>query len=67
MKYISIILLFILFSCNVEQRITENSYTEYWHYENNVKYQVYKTNNDRYYIIILKENQNNLKKKYIKL
>lgn len=67
MKYISIILLFILFSCNVEQRITENSYTEYWYYENNVKYQVYKTNNDRYYIIILNKNQNNLKRKYIKL
>jgi len=67
MKYISIILLFIFFSCNVEQRITENSYTEYWYYENNIKYQVYKTNNDKYYIIILNKNQNKLKRKYIKL
>jgi hypothetical protein len=65
-KIMTIILLLVSLSCNVEKRIKEYSYTNYWYYENNQRYQVYKTKYGKYYIIIVNKKQNKLIRKYIK-
>jgi len=64
---ILILIVFILTSCSVEQRIKDHSYTDKWYYEKNVRYQVYKTKLGNYYIIVLNEKQTNFKRKYIKI
>lgn len=68
MKHLILILImFILTSCSVEQRIYKHSYTNEWYYEKNVRYQVYKTKLGNYYIIVLNEKQTKFKRKYIKI
>lgn len=68
MKRFWIVILFsILISCSVEQRIKDYSYTNKWYYENNVRYQVYKTKRGTPYIIVLNKNETNFKRKYIKI
>jgi hypothetical protein len=54
-------------SCSsVEQRIKEYSYTNEWYYMGTERYQVYKTENGRRYIVVLNNKQTNFKRKYIK-
>lgn len=66
-KLIFLVSFFVLFSCGVEQRIKDHSYTDKWYYEKNVRYQVYKTKRGNYYIIVLNKKETNFKRKYIKL
>jgi hypothetical protein len=67
MKKLILILAFISISCkSVEQRITEKSYTNEWHYEGTERYQVYQTNNHRKYIIVLNRSETKFIRKYIK-
>jgi len=67
MKHLILILIvFILTSCSVEQRIKGHSYTDKWYYEKNVRYQVYKTKLGNYYIIVLNEKQTKYKRQYVK-
>jgi hypothetical protein len=47
-------------------RLYEHSYTEFWHYENGIRYQVYKTITGKYYILVLR-NEEKLVRKYIKV
>lgn len=66
MKYLIILASILLFSCKtVEERIKDYSYTDYWHYENGYRYQVYQTKNGKQYIIVFNKNHTNLKRKYI--
>jgi hypothetical protein len=64
-KIITIILLLVSLSCDVERRIKKHSYTNYWYYENNQRYQVYKTKYGNYYIIVLNKKETKFKRKYI--
>jgi ssDNA-binding replication factor A large subunit len=67
MKKLLFIIPLILISCgSVEQRITENSYTEEWHFENGKRYQVYQTNSHKKYIIVLNRAETKFKRKYLK-
>ena len=59
-------MILIISSCSVEQRIHRWSYTNEWHYENNFRYQVYKTINGRRYIFIINEEKLNLERKYLR-
>jgi hypothetical protein len=54
-------------SCNVEKRINDGSYTDYWHYENGIRYQVYKTGSGKKYIIIVNKRETKMIRKYINL
>lgn len=53
-------------SCAVEQRIYRWSYTNEWHYENNFRYQVYKTVHGKKYIFVINEEKPILERKYLK-
>ena len=64
--FLLICLMCVLLSCDVERRIHEHSYTNEWYYEDNIRYQVYKTYRDKRYIIVLNKKQSRLKRKYIK-
>lgn len=64
--FLFLCLFFLSLSCDVERRIHEHSYTNEWYYENNERYQVYKTYKDKRYIIVLNKQQTKLKRKYIK-
>jgi hypothetical protein len=67
MKHLILILIvFILSSCSVEQRIYNHSYTEEWHYIDTIRFQVYKTKSEKKYIIVLNEKQTRFKRQYIK-
>jgi hypothetical protein len=63
---ILILIMFILTSCSVEQRIYKHSYTNEWYYTYTMRYQVYKTKFGKRYIIILNEQQTKFKRQYIK-
>jgi hypothetical protein len=66
---IVIILFFSVFviSCAVvDERIKEYSYTEQWHYDNNQRYQVYRTKKGSLYIIKLNKRETKFIRKYIK-
>ncbi len=69
MKKIIITLLLIaamVVSCKpAELRINECSYTEYWYYENDIKYQVYKTRNCNMYILVLNKKQTKYIRKFV--
>jgi hypothetical protein len=66
MRYISLFLICLfLYSCSVEQRIKEHSYTNEWYYMNSTRYQVYKTRSNKRYIIVLNEKETRLKRFYI--
>lgn len=68
MKYLILILIvFILSSCSVEQRIKDHSYTNEWYYIDTMRFQVYKTKFGKRYIIVLNEKQTKFKRKYIKI
>jgi hypothetical protein len=68
MKHLILILIvFILTSCNVEQRIYKHSYTNESYYTDKMRYQVYKTIFGKRYIIVLNEKQTKFKRQYIKL
>ena len=64
--FLLVCLLCVLLSCDVEKRIHEHSYTNEWYYENNTRYQVYKTYKNKRYIIVLNKKETKLKRKYIK-
>jgi hypothetical protein len=67
MKYLILILIvFILSSCSVEQRIKDHSYTNEWYYIDTMRFQVYKTKSGKKYIIVLNEKQTKFKRQYIK-
>jgi hypothetical protein len=66
-KLIFLIPFFILFSCGVEQRIKDHSYTNEWYYIDTMRFQVYKTKSGERYIIVLNEKQTKYKRQYIKL
>lgn len=56
-----------LSSCaSVEKRINDYSYTGMWYYENDQRYQVYRTIRDNYYIIVPDKTNTKLIRKYIK-
>lgn len=62
-----ILCFFTLFSCGVEKRIKEHSYTDEWYYIDTMRFQVYKTKSGKKYIIVLNEKQTKFKRQYIKL
>jgi hypothetical protein len=62
-----LLVLLLLTSCSVEQRIYKHSYTKEWYYSNNERYQVYQTVQGTKYIIVLNEKQTRFKRQYIKL
>jgi hypothetical protein len=64
--FLFLCLFWLSLSCDVEKRIHEHSYTNEWYYENDVRYQVYKTSIGQRYIIVLNKQQTKLKRKYIK-
>jgi hypothetical protein len=67
----SLIILFLssmmfFFSCSsIESRIKENNYTDYWYYHNNKRYQVYKTDRDKYYIVVLNKKETRFVRKHV--
>jgi hypothetical protein len=67
MKHLLILIASLfLFSCSVEQRIKEHSYTKEWYYTKEMRYQVYKTKSGKKYIIVLNKRQTKFKRQYIK-
>jgi hypothetical protein len=67
MKHLlALLVLVLLTSCTVEQRIYKHSYTKEWYYTSAQRYQVYKTIRGTRYIIILNEEQTKFKRKYLK-
>jgi hypothetical protein len=68
MKYLLSIIIAILLTscCSVEERIKDYSYTNEWYYINDVRFQVYKTRNERRYIIVLNESETRFKRQYLK-
>ena len=64
---ITFLLLIILTSCSVEERIKDYSYTEEWYYIDTMRFQVYKTKSGERYIIVLNERETRFKRQYIKL
>lgn len=65
--FIAFLILTLTFSCSVEQRIKEHSYTDEWYYIDTMRFQVYKTRSGSKYIIVLNEKQTKYKRQYIKL
>lgn len=67
MKLIVYILTFtILSSCSAEERITEKSYTNEWYFFNNQRYQVYKKNSGKKYILVINKRNTKIVRLYIK-
>lgn len=67
MKHLlTLLVLILLTSCTVEQRIYRHSYTKEWYYTSTQRYQVYKTIRGTRYIIVLNEEQTKFKRKYLK-
>lgn len=67
-KLLLVLTIFLFASCaSVEDRIKEYSYTDFWYMYQNNRYQVYKTKQGRYYIIIVNKSETDLVRKYIKL
>jgi hypothetical protein len=66
MKYIlTLLLTFILLSCNAELRIKDHSYTNEWHYEGEKRLQVYKTRSGRHYVLVLNKKETKFIRKYL--
>jgi hypothetical protein len=66
MKYIlTLLLTFILLSCNAELRIKDHSYTNEWHYEGKERLQVYKTRSGRHYVLVLNKRETKFIRKYL--
>jgi hypothetical protein len=66
-----IILMFVLISlsltsCNAEKRIYNYSYTNSWYYDQNQRYQVYKTIMGTEYILVLNKKETKFIRKYLK-
>lgn len=60
-------LAFTLISCSsVEDRIKNNNYTNDWYESDNVRYQVYRMNNNNRYIIILNKRKSRFIRKNIR-
>lgn len=67
MKHLLILLILLLLtSCSVEERIRDYSYTKEWYYNNNQRFQVYQTARGTHYIIVLNEKQTKFKRQYLK-
>lgn len=64
-KLIFLISIFVLFSCGIEQRIKDYSYTNEWYYIDTMRFQVYQTKSGKKYIIVLNEKQTKYKRYYI--
>jgi hypothetical protein len=68
MKHLlTLLILILLTSCSVENRIYEHSYTKEWYYVNSDRYQVYQTIRGTKYIIVLNGKETKFKRKYIKM
>ncbi len=55
-----------LTSCNAEKRIYNYSYTNSWYYDQNQRYQVYKTIMGTEYILVLNKKETKFIRKYLK-
>jgi hypothetical protein len=67
MKHLlTLLILLVLTSCSVEQRIRDYSYTNEWYSLNSEMYQVYQTARGTRYIIVLNKEQTKFKRQYIK-
>ena len=66
MRRLIIILVLVLSSCSVEQRIHRWSYTADWYWKDGSRYQVYKTITGRRYIIVTDTTRFELERQYIK-
>jgi len=62
-----LVILLSLTSCSAEKRIYEHSYTDYWYYEQNQRYQVYQTSRGNKYILVLNKKETKFIRKYINL
>jgi hypothetical protein len=62
-----VLILLSITSCNAEKRIYEHSYTDYWYYEQNQRYQVYQTSRGNKYILVLNKKETKFIRKYINL
>ena len=66
-KIVLIISLLFITSCKtVEERIKDNNLTNEWYYIDTMRFQVYKTDNGRKYIIVLNNRQTRYVRQYIK-
>jgi hypothetical protein len=67
MRFLKLLMVVILVtSCVVEQRIHRWSYTNEWYHEDDSRYQVYKTIYGRRYIIVINEEKLILERRYLK-
>lgn len=68
MKQIIILLtIFLFIGCkSTEERIYNYSYTDYWYYQEDTRYQVYQTAMGNKYILVLNKKQTKFIRKYIK-
>jgi hypothetical protein len=67
MKKLLIMLAFTLISCSsIEDRIKNNNYTNDWYESDNVRYQVYRMDNNNRYIIILNKRKSRFIRKNIR-
>jgi len=66
-RLIIILLIVLLNSCKtVEERIKDNNLTNEWYYIDTMRFQVYKTDNGKRYIVVLNNRQTKFVRQYIK-
>jgi hypothetical protein len=67
MRLILILIFFLsLNSCKtVEERIKDNNLTNEWYYIDTMRFQVYKTDNGKRYIVVLNNRQTKFVRQYI--
>jgi hypothetical protein len=67
MRILTLLMVIVfLSSCSAEQKIHKWSYTNEWYYEDNYRYQIYKTINGKKYIFVINEEKLILERKYLK-
>lgn len=59
------IFMFFMSCSSIEERIKDDNYTDLWYYHNNKRYQVYKTDKDNYYIVVLNKKETRMVRKYV--
>jgi hypothetical protein len=66
-RLIIILLIVLLNSCKtVEERIKDSNLTNEWYYIDTMRFQVYKTDNGKRYIVVLNNRQTKFVRQYIK-
>jgi hypothetical protein len=66
-RLIIILLIVLLNSCKtVEERIKDNNLTNEWYYIDTMRFQVYKTDNGKRYIVVLNNRHTKFVRQYIK-